>query len=41
MIGYVRYIDGNKMSFKVTNKKTVQKVYHNMGEKEQFNEKRI
>ena len=39
MIGYVKCFDSNNtMSFKITNKKTVKKVYQNMGKNQQFNE---
>ena len=39
MIEYVKCFDSNNtMSFKITNKKTVKKVYQNMGKNQQFNE---
>ena len=39
MVGCATYIDRNKtMSFKVSNKKTVKKMYQNMGKNQQFNE---
>ena len=39
MIGYIKYFDSNKsVSFMVTDKKTMKKVYQNMEQSQQFNE---